>query len=79
MLGLGGPAIARLLRTSVALGAQESAAVGGQEALVPPAAARRPQFSLPLQLWGDPYRWLENLDDPEVIAYLEDETPTPRR
>ena len=26
-----------------------------------------------MQLWGDPYRWLENSDDPEVIAYLEAE------
>src|SRR3954447_21829259 len=73
LLGLGAPAMARRLRTSVALGAEESATVGTREALVPPDAERRPQFSLPLQLWGDPYRWLENPDDPEVMAYLEAE------
>ena len=73
MLGLGVPAMASLLRASVTLGAQESAAAGTPEALVPPDAARRPQFSLPLQLSDDPYRWLENPDDPEVIAYLKAE------
>jgi oligopeptidase B len=73
MLGLGVPAMAGLLRSPVALGAEESVVAGTQEAIVPPDATRRPQFSLPLQLSDDPYRWLENPDDPEVIAYLEAE------
>jgi oligopeptidase B len=72
-LGLGVPAMARLLCTPAALGAQESAGVRAQEDPVPPDAPRRSDVSLPLQLWGDPYRWLENPDDPEVIAYLEAE------
>jgi oligopeptidase B len=73
MLGLGVPAMAGLLRSPVTLGAEESVVVGTQEVIVPPDAEGRPQFSLPLQLWGDPYRWLENPDDPEVMAYLEAE------
>src|SRR5215216_2186907 len=73
MLGLGVPAMAGLLRSPVTLGAEESVVVGTQEVIVPPDAEGRPQFSLPLQLLGDPYRWLENPDDPEVIAYLDAE------
>ena len=73
MLGLGVPAMASLLRASVTLGAEESVVVGTQEVIVPPDAEGRPQFSLPLQLSDDPYRWLENPDDPEVIAYLKAE------
>src|SRR5688572_7106398 len=72
-VGLGVPSMARLLRTPAALGAQESAGVRVQETPNPPGAPRRSEVSLPLQLWGDPYRWLENPDDPEVIAYLEAE------
>jgi oligopeptidase B len=72
-LGLGVPAMARLLSTPAAVGAQESADVRGQKTPAPPEAPRGSEASLPLQLWGDPYRWLEHPDDPEVIAYLEAE------
>ena len=79
MLGLGGPAMARLLRASVTLGAQESAAVDRPEALVPPDAARRPRVSLPLQLWDDPYRWLQNPMIRRLSPISRLKTPTPRR
>ena len=49
-------------------------AVVGQSGPVPPDAPRRPQiYAMPGGLGVDPYRWLENPDDPEVIAYLEAE------
>src|SRR5918997_2982825 len=45
-----------------------------QSGPVPPNAPRRPQiYAMPGGLGVDPYRWLENPDDPEVIAYLEAE------
>ena len=44
-----------------------------QETPRPPDAPRRPAFNLPWRLGSDPYRWLENPEDPEVIAYLEAE------
>ena len=71
-LGLGVPAMARVLRTPAALGAQESASVRGQQTLAPPDAPRGSEVSLPLQLWGDPYRWLEHPDDPAVRRALEE-------
>jgi oligopeptidase B len=40
----------------------------------PPDAPRRPHiYTTPLGPDVDPYRWLEDPDDPEVIAYLEAE------
>src|SRR5215212_4731014 len=48
--------------------------VAAQSAPVPPDAPRRPQiYAMPGGVGVDPYRWLENPDDPEVIAYLEAE------
>jgi oligopeptidase B len=45
-----------------------------QSAPTPPDAPRRPQiYAMPGGLGVDPYQWLENPDDPEVIAYLEAE------
>ncbi len=42
--------------------------------LTPPVAERRPAIqALPNGLFVDPYRWLEDPTDPEVIAYLEAE------
>lgn len=41
---------------------------------VPPVAERRPEIeALPNGLAVDPYRWLEDPSDPDVIAYLEAE------
>src|SRR5688500_13042536 len=49
-------------------------AVVDQSGPVPPDAPRRPQiYAMSGGLGVDPYRWLENPDDPEVIAYLEAE------
>jgi oligopeptidase B len=49
-------------------------AVAGQSEPVPPDAPRRPQiYAMPGGLGVDPYQWLENPEDPEVIAYLEAE------
>jgi oligopeptidase B len=45
-----------------------------QTVVTPPDAPRRPQiYAFPGGLGIDPYAWLENRDDPEVIAYLEAE------
>ena len=66
-LGIALPALAAMLRGSAAR--QEFAT-----APTPPDAPRRPAiFALPGGIDVDPYRWLENPDDPEVIAYLEAE------
>src|SRR5918997_5064332 len=65
VLGLSFPTLAARLGTSVPVSAQAAA--------TPPDAPRYPPFNLPWQPGGDPYRWLENPDDPEVIAYLEAE------
>ena len=48
--------------------------VEAQSGPTPPDAPRRPQiYAMPGGLGVDPYQWLENPDDPEVIAYLEAE------
>src|SRR5918994_1148145 len=63
--GLGLPAL-------VPLACRQAVAV--QSEPMPPDAPRRPQiYAMPGGLGVDPYRWLENPDDPEVIAYLEAE------
>lgn len=63
-LGLGLPALAALLRQRA----------GAQALGTPPDAPAKPRpFALPGGLWADPYAWLENPDDPEVIAYLDAE------
>ena len=63
--GLGLPALVPLAR-------QHAVAVRSEP--MPPDAPRRPQiYAMPGGLGVDPYRWLENPDDPEVIAYLEAE------
>jgi len=42
--------------------------------LSPPIADRRPEIqALPNGIFVDPYRWLEDPTDPDVIAYLEAE------
>jgi oligopeptidase B len=56
------------------MGALRSKHTAAQTANLPPEAATDPQiFALPGGLWIDPYSWLENGDDPEVIAYLDAE------
>src|SRR5688572_27676174 len=63
-LALGLPKLAALLPEQAA----------AQTAATPPDAPRRPQiYAFPGGLGIDPYAWLENRDDPEVIAYLEAE------
>jgi oligopeptidase B len=64
-LGLSLPALATLLRERVA---------AAQPLPAPPDASRRPHiYTTPLGPAIDPYRWLEDPDDPEVVAYLEAE------
>jgi oligopeptidase B len=63
-LGLSLPGLATLLRQKA----------DAEEVAAPPDAPAKPKtFALPGGQWTDPYAWLENPDDPEVIAYLEAE------
>jgi oligopeptidase B len=64
-LGLSLPVLATLLR-------ERAGAVQAEP--TPPDAPRQPHiYVTPLGPAVDPYRWLENPDDPAVIAYLEAE------
>src|SRR5918997_4506171 len=63
--GLSLPMLATLLRERAGAAQLEPA---------PPDAPRRPHiYTTPVGPAVDLYRWLENPDDPEVIAYLEAE------
>ncbi len=69
------------LRGAAALGLTLPALLGGpagrataQDRPTPPDAPRQPRVSILANgPYVDPYAWLENPDDPEVIAYLEAE------
>lgn len=69
------------LRGAAALGLSLPTLLGGpagraaaQDRPVPPDAPREPRVSILANgPYVDPYAWLENPDDPEVIAYLEAE------
>ena len=71
-LGLTAPEVTALLARNAQ--AHGLPTVGGAEPVEPPVAEPRPQIRVFSGVsLSDPYAWLENPDDPEVIAYLEEE------
>lgn len=71
----------RLVRQAAALGVglpalgmlRQRPAVAAETPTAPDAPIRPQIYALPGGLGVDPYSWLENPDDPEVIAYLDAE------